>query len=199
MESNLVATHAFELIPFLKNISVGLVGLFLSLYANTFFLRRIAISYEIKARIYLNKENPSGVFFYYFIAIINLMMVQILAIILWGAILFFFSLINDPLSAVIFAGSCYTTIGIVSDVMPTGWHFMSILIALSGLFAVAMATASMLNMTTLFRRAWLMKHADRIQAAMDRDKIIIPDFVSLKETINVHTEIKTEISTEEHR
>lgn len=195
MESTLVSTQAFEFIPFLKNISVGLVGLFISLYINVFCLRRIAIVYEIKARVCMNKNDPNGVFFHYFLAINNLMLVQILAITTWGGILKVFSLIDDPLGAIIFAGSCYTTIGIVSDVMPPGWHFMSILIALSGLFAVALATASMLNMTVLFRRAWLLKHADKLQEIISRENIEIPDFVSLEETIKVRAKITTQGNT----
>lgn len=191
MESIEVAKQAIEFLPLLMNIGVGIIGLFVSLSINVFFLRYISIGYEIKARIWFKRGNPNGVFFHYFLAIIYLMLVQMLAIIVWGAMLLIFSLVKDPVSAIIFAGSCYTTIGLEPDTLPLGWHFMSIIIALSGLFAVALATASMINMTTLFRRAWLMKHADQIEAIMHREDIVIPDFVSLEETIHVKAEIKT--------
>jgi hypothetical protein len=95
------------------------------------------------------------------------------------------------MEAIMFAGSCYTTMGIVTEVMPTGWKFIAIVIALSGLFAVALATSSMINMSSLFRRAWLLKHASKIEAILQREHIELPDFVSLEETIKVKAEIKS--------
>lgn len=187
----LASPHTLELIPFFKNLPLAIIGLFAALWINVFFLRRIAINFEIRGRICLNRNNPAGVFHHYFAAITYLMVVQILVIVLWGVALNGLSLIKDPLEAIMFAGSCYTTMGIVTEVMPTGWKFIAIVIALSGLFAVALATSSMINMSVLFRRAWLIKHAARIDAILQRENIEIPDFLSVEETIKVKAEIKT--------
>ena len=187
----LASPHTLELIPFFKNLPLAIIGLFAALWINVFFLRRIAINFEIRGRICLNRKNPVGVFHHYFAAITYLMVVQILVIVLWGVALNGLSLIKDPLEAIMFAGSCYTTMGIVTEVMPTGWKFIAIVIALSGLFAIALATSSMINMSVLFRRAWLIKHAERIEAILQRENIEIPDFMSLEETIKVKAEIKT--------
>ena len=186
----LTSVHTLELLPFFKNLPLAIIGLFLALWINVFFLRRIAINFEIRGRIRLNRNNPDGVFHYYFLAITYLMIVQIIVIILWGIALYALSLIKDPLEAIMFAGSCYTTMGIVTEVMPTGWKFIAIIIALSGLFAIALATSTMINMSTLFRRAWLFKHASRIEAILEREHIDIPDFMSIEETIKVKAEIK---------
>ncbi len=187
----LASPHTLELIPFFKNLPLAIIGLFVALWINVFFLRRIAINFEIRSRICLNRKKPVGVFHHYFAAITYLMVVQILVIVLWGVALNGLSLIKDPLEAIMFAGSCYTTMGIVTEVMPTGWKFIAIVIALSGLFAIALATSSMINMSVLFRRAWLIKHAERIEAILQRENIEIPDFMSLEETIKVKAEIKT--------
>jgi hypothetical protein len=187
----LASPHTLELIPFFKNLPLAIIGLFAALWINVFFLRRIAINFEIRGRICLNRKNPVGVFHHYFAAITYLMVVQILVIVLWGVALNGLSLIKDPLEAIMFAGSCYTTMGIVTEVMPTGWKFIAIVIALSGLFAIALATSSMINMSVLFRRAWLIKHAERIEAILQRENIEIPDFMSVEETIKVKAEIKT--------
>jgi len=80
--------------------------------------------------------------------------------------------------------------GLVTEVMPTGWKFIAIIIALSGLFDIALATSTMINMSTLFRRAWLVKHASKIEAILQREHIDIPDFMSIEETIKVKAEIK---------
>ena len=187
----LTSAHTLELLPFFKNLPLAIFGLFASLWVNVFFLRRIAINFEIRGRTALNKDNTNGVFHQYFLAITYLMIVQIIVIILWGVALNNLALIKDPLDAIMFAGSCYTTMGIVTEVMPTGWKFIAIIIALSGLFAVALATSTMISMSTLFRRAWLLKHASRIEAILQREKIELPDFMSVEETIKVKTEIKT--------
>ncbi|MFM7122408.1 MAG: hypothetical protein ACKOW6_02345 [Fluviibacter sp.] len=186
----LTSVHTLELLPFFKNLPLAIIGLFLALWINVFFLRRIAINFEIRGRVCLNRNNPNGVFHYYFLAITYLMIVQIIVIILWGIALYALSLIKDPLEAIMFAGSCYTTMGIVTEVMPTGWKFIAIIIALSGLFAIALATSTMINMSTLFRRDWLFKHASRIEAILEREHIDIPDFMSIEETIKVKAEIK---------
>jgi hypothetical protein len=187
----LTSPHAFELYPFLKNLPIAIISLFASLWINVFFLRRISINFEIRGRVCLNRNNPNGVFHHYFLAITYTMIVQILVIIAWGLALNAFSLIKDPMEAIMFAGSCYTTMGIVTEVMPIGWKFTAIVIALSGLFAIALATATMINMSTLFRRAWLMKHAAKIEAILEREHVEIPDFMSIEETIKVKAEIKT--------
>ena len=186
----LTSAHTLELLPFFKNLPLAIIGLFLALWINVFFLRRIAINFEIRGRACLNRNNPNGVFHYYFLAITYLMIVQIMVIIFWGIALYGLSLIKDPLEAMMFAGSCYTTMGIVTEVMPTGWKFIAIIIALSGLFAIALATSTMINMSTLFRRAWLVKHASKIEAILQREHIDIPDFMSIEETIKVKAEIK---------
>ena len=186
----LTSAHTLELLPFFKNLPLAIIGLFAALWINVFFLRRIAINFEIRGRACLNRNNPNGVFHYYFLAITYLMIVQIMVIIFWGIALYGLSLIKDPLEAIMFAGSCYTTMGIVTEVMPTGWKFIAIIIALSGLFAIALATSTMINMSTLFRRAWLVKHASKIEAILQREHIDIPDFMSIEETIKVKAEIK---------
>lgn len=187
----LTSAHTLELFPFFKNLPLAIFGLLTALWINVFFLRRITINFEIRGRVCLNRNNPTGVFHHYFIAITYLMVVQILVIVLWGVALNGLALIKDPLEAIMFAGSCYTTMGIVTEVMPTGWKFIAIVIALSGLFAVALATSSMINMSVLFRRAWLIKHATRIEAIIQRENIEIPDFMSIEETIKVKETIKT--------
>ena len=188
----LTNAHTLELLPFFKNLPLAILGLLGALWINVFFLRRITINFEIRGRICLNRDNPTGVFHHYFAAIIYLMIVQIMVIILWGVALNALSLIKDPLEAIMFAGSCYTTMGIVTEVMPTGWKFIAIVIALSGLFAIALATSAMINMSVLFRRAWLIKHAHQIDAILQRENIEIPDFMSIEETIKVKETIKTQ-------
>jgi hypothetical protein len=119
------------------------------------------------------------------------MAIQMAVIIFWGLALNALSLIQDPKEAIRFAGSCYTTLGYFVVDLPDGWHFIPSVIALSGLFAIALATACMLNMSILFRQAWLLKHATKIKAILERESIQMPEFMEIQEIIKVKAEIKT--------
>ena len=158
-----------------ENIAVGAVTLFVMLWINVFFQRRISLTYEIRARINLSRKCYNGVFFNYFVSIIFLIMVQVLAIAVWALMLRVMDLISDPVDAILFAGSCYTTIGIVSDVMPAGWKMLALFIALSGLFSIALSTAVMLGMSPIFRYAWLKKHAARIEKKLKKWNVQFPE------------------------
>lgn len=119
------------------------------------------------------------------------MAVQIVVIICWGLALNGLSLVKDPKEAIIYAGSCYTTLGYAVQELPAGWKFIPSVIALSGLFAIALATASMISMSMLFRQAWLLKHASKIRAILERENIQIPEFMEIQEIVKVKAEIKT--------
>lgn len=172
------AQQIVQTVALWQNLTVGAITLFVMLWVNVFFQRRITLNYEIHARINLYRQRYNYVFLNYFTSIIYLIMVQVLAITIWALTLRVMDLINDPLDALLFAGSCYTTIGIVSDVMPPGWKMLALFIALSGLFSVALSTAAMLSMSPLFRYAWMKKHENRIQQILKKKNIHMPDLNS---------------------
>ncbi|NCW90342.1 MAG: hypothetical protein EBV73_07360 [Rhodocyclales bacterium] len=162
----LLVEHAFELMPFLQNLAVGVFGLFASIWINVFFLRRVSIYYELNARIHLGRDCFNRVFLTYLISITFLMLIQVLLMVAWGSYIYLLGLSDHFFGALLFAGSCYTTIGVVSDDMPNAWKLQAIFIALSGLFAIALSTASMLNMAPLFRQAWYRKHDKKLRAVL---------------------------------
>ena len=169
------AQQIVQTVALWQNLAVGAITLFVMLWINVFFQRRISLGYEIHARINLYQQRYNRVFLNYFTSIILLIMVQVLAIAVWALMLRVMDLINDPLDALLFAGSCYTTIGIVSDVMPPGWKMLALFIALSGLFSIALSTAVMLGMSPLFRYAWMKKHTDRINKKLSKFGITMPE------------------------
>lgn len=164
----LIANHAMELVPFLQNLIVGILGLCIVMWMNVFFLRRIMVYYEITGRIHLGHGRYNRVFLTYILSISYLMLVQMLSIVMWGGFILLLNLIDHPFTALMFVGSCYTTIGIVSDVMPNAWKLLAIFIALSGLFGLALSTASMLSMGPLFRKAWYRKHDKRLRQVIGK-------------------------------
>jgi hypothetical protein len=172
------AQQIIQMVPLWQNLAVGAVALFVLLWVNVFFQRRISLNFEINARVNLSRKRYNRVFINYFISIIYLILVQCLAIAMWALMLRVLGLIMDPLDALLFAGSCYTTIGIVSDVMPDAWKLLAIFIALSGLFSIALSTAVMLSMSPLFRYAWLKKHSKKIQQILKKKKMDLPELIA---------------------
>ena len=176
----LAAAHRIDHIELLKNLVVGASALFSLMWLNLFFIRRITLVYEINAWVSLTKQRYNHVFLQYFLAVTYLLFVQIGAIILWAIILHILGLADDIGDAALFAGSCYTTMGIVSDTLPHGWKMLAVIIALSGYFAIALTTAAMLGMGMLFRRAWRLKHAEKIRLILKRKGIHVPDNMDLE-------------------
>lgn len=87
------------------------------------------------------------------VAILLICFVQILSILMWTAAIYFKGLVTDLKTAMLFAGSCYTTLGIYSANLPEGWDSLAFYIAFSGLFSFAVATSAMLSMiVTIGRR-----------------------------------------------
>lgn len=152
-----------------------LAGLFVVLWFNSFFIRRIAVRYEIRVRRSLARQAYNRALFSFFVSVSYLAMVQLGAIMFWSLALLTFGVVGDPIRSLLFAGSCYTTVGIVSDIAPEHWLLLPIFIAVSGIFSFALSTATVINMTPLFRRAWFAKHAPRIRAMIQAEGIDLSD------------------------
>jgi hypothetical protein len=82
----------------------------------------------------------------FMVAILLICIVQVFSILIWTAALYFGGLVQNLTLAMLFAGSCYTTIGIFSAKLPDGWRSISFYIAFSGLFSFALATSAMISM-----------------------------------------------------
>jgi hypothetical protein len=88
-----------------------------------------------------------------FVASVLLMtLVHMVSILIWTMALHLNGLIENLRLAMLFAGSSYTTLGIFSDVLPTGWKSVAFYIAFSGLFSFAIATSSLISMLTLITK-----------------------------------------------
>lgn len=82
----------------------------------------------------------------FMLAILLICIVQVFSILIWTAALYFGGLVENLTLAMLFAGSCYTTIGIFSAKLPEGWRSIAFYIAFSGLFSFALATSAMISM-----------------------------------------------------
>ena len=79
-----------------------------------------------------------------FIACILLLLLSHLCqIYFWGLGLNYSEIIPIQHKAMVYAGSTYTTVGFISDPLPTQWQLLSVIMAVSGLLSFGWSTAVM--------------------------------------------------------
>lgn len=80
--------------------------------------------------------------------------VEILGI---GYTIHWMGLVSDIQMAIVFAGSCYTTIGYGQDILPTSWDLVTVTMALSGLISVAWTSSVLFGMAASSQTAYDME------------------------------------------
>jgi hypothetical protein len=160
-----------SLISVLQTTSLGLVGLCAILGLNAFSIRRIFFRFELTSRQHMVCHKYNLVFFDFLLSVVLLALVQLGAIVIWAILLRLFGVVSTPAKALLFAGSCYTALGMLSDIASEGWRLLPVFIAISGIFSFSLSTAAVLNMTPLYRRAWFLKHAKRIAFVLQTSNI----------------------------
>jgi hypothetical protein len=143
------------------NISLGVFALILILIFHGSAINRVLMRFERLTNDYLIQKKYNQIFFHFYLSFILIAVVHIFEILLWGMFLFRLDLIENPIDALLFAGSCYTTVGFVADILPVGWKSLAFFIAFTGLFSLAWTTSIMIGMTTIYKEAWQLKHAGR--------------------------------------
>lgn len=89
----------------------------------------------------------------FFVAMFFLMIPHLIEIGVWGAAIHYGGLVANLHDAIIFSGSSYTTLGFAPNVFPSGWELVTVIIAVSGMFAFAWSTTVMMDMMKNFSRA----------------------------------------------
>lgn len=89
----------------------------------------------------------------FLVTVFLLMIPHLVEIGLWGAAIHYSGLVKSLHDAIIFSGSSYTTLGFAPNVFPPGWELVTVIIAVSGMFAFAWSTALMMGMVKDFREA----------------------------------------------
>lgn len=141
----------------LRAAGFGLGFLAVVLLLNTFFFMQIFFWF-MRSSEKLTKPAPYKLIGRFMGAVLLMCIVQIMAILLWATAIYTHSLIDNIRVAMLFAGSCYTTLGIFSDILPTGWQSLAFYIAFSGLFSIAIATSAMMAMlSTVSKRLYKSK------------------------------------------
>jgi hypothetical protein len=92
-------------------------------------------------QLLMSKNKTFLAHFIFLLGIVILLTSHLLQIYVWGLSLNLYGVIDSLHSAMVYAGSTYTTVGFITDPLPTQWQLLSIIMAVSGLFAFGWSTA----------------------------------------------------------
>ena len=152
------AFTTFNFAPLLIDIGWGLLGLTIILFFHGSAINHVSMKFERRTIKNLGLKQYNRVFSHFYLAFIFIAIIHISEILIWSAYMIQLGLISDPVKAILFAGSCYTTVGFIEDILPEGWRSLAFFISFSGLFSVAWTTSIMIGMTTAYKNAWDQKY-----------------------------------------
>jgi len=154
---------AFFNFPFLflfRDVIWGTICLIFILFCHGSAINHVYMRFERLTRINLSRTQYNRVFYHFYSAFVFIAIIHLLEILLWSLWLVGFDLIKDPLLAILFAGSCYTTVGFESNILPIGWKTLAFFISFTGLFSLAWTTSIMIGMTSAYKNAWNQKYGN---------------------------------------
>jgi len=92
-------------------------------------------------QLLISKNKTFLAHFIFLLGIVILLTSHLFQIYVWGFSLNLYGVIDSLHNAMVYAGSTYTTVGFITDPLPTKWQLLSIIIAVSGLFSFGWSTA----------------------------------------------------------
>jgi len=147
----------FSFLALLYDILVGIGGVILILLFHGTLINHVLMRFENMTANNLEKKEYHWVFVHFYISFAFIALIHFSEILIWALIIHQLELLNNVNDAILFAGSCYTTLGLVPDILPNGSKALAFIIAFSGLFTLAWTTSIMIEMTETYRKAWKIK------------------------------------------
>jgi hypothetical protein len=152
----------FPLYTLLRDAAWGIVGLIAILIFHGSAINHIYMRFDRRTSKCLKLVQYNRVFAHFYASFVFIALTHLTEILLWAIFIFGFSLIKEPINAILFAGSCYTTVGFEPDALPDGWKTLAFFISFTGLFSLAWTTSIMFGMTTTYKEAWNLKYKNRL-------------------------------------
>jgi hypothetical protein len=146
-------------IIFAKEVLLGLLGLIIILILHGSAINHLYMAFDMRTKKNLQTSQYNRIFFHFYLSFIFIALIHILEIGIWAHYLIMLGLLTDPLQSLLFAGSCYTTVGFVQDILPEGFKTLAFFIAFTGLFSLAWTTTILIDMTKTYKSAWNLKYS----------------------------------------
>ena len=158
MNNILTAFADFPFVLLARDTVWGIACLILILMFHGSAINHLFMRFERLTRNNIKLTQYNRVFFHFYATFVFLALIHLLEILLWSVFIIGLGIMQTPLAAILFAGSCYTTVGFESDTLVEGWKTFAFFISLSGLFSLAWTTSIMIGMTAAYKNAWDQKY-----------------------------------------
>ena len=158
MNNIITAYSEFPFLLLARDSAWGIFFLICILIFHGRAINHVFMRFERLTRQNLKSRQYNRVFYHFYAAFVLLAMFHLLEIIFWSVFIIGLDLMKDPLEALLFAGSCYTTVGFESNNLMYGWKSLALFISFSGLFSLAWTGSIMIGMTTAYKNAWDQKY-----------------------------------------
>jgi hypothetical protein len=158
MNNIITAFSGFDFLPLARDIFWGIFFLICILIFHGRAINHVFMRFERLTHQNLELRQYNRVFYHFYAIFVLLAMFHLLEILFWSVFIIALGLLKDPVEAILFAGSCYTTVGFESDNLIDGWKSFAFFISFSGLFSLAWTGSIMIGMTTTYKKAWDLKY-----------------------------------------
>lgn len=146
----------------IPGVLFGGLCLMIILVVHGFFMAFIYRIYESRAEKSLLAGKYWHVETFFYCSLIVMMLAHIIEIAIWAWFLTTTQLVNNFHKAMVFSGSTYTTVGFGQDLLPSGWEIITVVIAMSGMFAFAWTTSLMISMMGTYRAARIARRTGKL-------------------------------------
>ena len=151
------AAYQFTYLALFQDILLGLAGMILVLIFHGTSINTVLMRFERMTADNLTNKDYRWVFIHFYGSFSLIALIHIAEVLIWAALIYQLNLLHTAIDAILFAGSCYTTLGFVEDVLPNGYKTLAFFISFSGLFSLAWTTSIMISMTNTYRETWKLR------------------------------------------
>ena len=100
------------------DLLIGVLGVIGTLMIHGTVVNRLLMRFDHYSIAHIEDKKYNWVFVQFYLSFIRIALVHVFEIYVWGVYLAILGFLPNLVKAVLFAGSCYTTIGFVEDVLP---------------------------------------------------------------------------------
>ena len=126
-----------------RAITIGCITMMVCLFIQAVLVHVATRSIKPLIGRLMNVKSELAAQFVFLLGALSLLFVHLTQIYVWGYALHLTDVVREFNTAVIFAGSTYTTVGFVNDPLPQKWQLLTVIMAASGLSSFGWSTSLM--------------------------------------------------------
>ena len=107
------------LLPLLRDACYGILGLIMVLFFHGGVINFVIMRFERFTNQNLKNKQYNWVFIHFYLSFLFIALIHLSEIIIWAVYITQLNLVDNGIKALMFAGSCYTTVGFVEAVSYT--------------------------------------------------------------------------------